>query len=75
VVFNKFNGLKMAPSSLSNIFKKHGVKRKKVVAVKKPEVHQQERIDRQIRFATDELERYIKDNKIILWLDETMFTR
>ena len=42
---------------------------------KTPEVHQQERIDRQIRFARDEINRHHLENKIIVYADETMFTR
>ena len=65
----------MSTYTLSKLYKLHNIRKKKVIIKKSVDSRQADRIKRMIRFAKDQLTKYIRDGRKIYWIDETMFTR
>ena len=76
LAFNrKFKPTKISITSLCKIYKKVGIKRKKVVWKKAPTVKQKNKIQLMIDTGRDRLKYHIEKGNDIYFLDECCFTK
>ena len=71
----RFIEKKIAPWTIRNIYRKHGITKKKVVLVKKPASISKQRYPTTEAAVLQKIEASNKEGRIMLYTDEVMFTK
>ena len=74
MVHRQFPEIHITPQYLGKLFRKHHIKRKKVVVKKFADLKQKEKIEEQIDICREQLRGAIRKKRVIYYIDECMFT-